>query len=122
MRDRFLRWQAANPDKHRKRGVTSNAKWRAKNPAKANAIAARHRARKRNATPALTAAERRAVVALYALAAKLTLETGIAHHVDHDKPLARGGLHHPDNLIVVPAGVNLAKGARYGSLWDFVSS
>lgn len=80
------------------------------------------RARKKQALVALTAAEHLRINALYAEAARRTAETGIVHHVDHDVPLALGGAHHPDNLLVVPAAINLAKGARYASMWDFVSS
>jgi hypothetical protein len=70
----------------------------------------------------LTAAEHQRIVALYAEAARLTAETGEAHHVDHDRPLALGGKHHPDNMHVVPAQVNLTKGAKYTSTWEFLTS
>ncbi len=84
---------------------------------------AKRRARELAAIPpGLTAADHLRVIALYAEAARRTAETGIVHHVDHDVPLALGGVHHPDNLLVVPASINLAKGARYASMWDFISS
>lgn len=83
---------------------------------------AEYRARKRYALAALTPAEQQRIVALYAEAARRTAATGIAHHVDHDRPLALGGRHHPDNMNVVPAAINLAKGAKYASLLDFLSS
>lgn len=84
--------------------------------------AARRRALKRSAVVPLTAAEQQRIVSLYADATRRTVETGIVHHVDHDVPLALGGTHHPDNMNVVPAAVNLAKGAKYASLWDFISA
>jgi 5-methylcytosine-specific restriction endonuclease McrA len=31
------------------------------------------------------------------------------YHVDHRIPISRGGLHHPDNLWVIPATENLRK-------------
>lgn len=37
-------------------------------------------------------------------------ELGHKMHVDHRIPLARGGLHHEDNLQIVPAGINMRKG------------
>lgn len=89
---------------------------------KGRAAKARRRARKNRAVVPLTPAEQQRIVALYAEAARRTAETGIAHHVDHDVPLALGGLHHPDNLLVVPASINLAKGARYGSTLEFILS
>ena len=83
---------------------------------------ARRRARKAAATVPLTPTEHLRIDALYAEASRRTAETGTAYHVDHDAPLALGGKHHPDNLLVMPAAVNLAKGARYASTWDFISS
>jgi len=38
--------------------------------------------------------------------------SGEEYHVDHIIPLAKGGLHHPDNLQVLPADLNLKKGAK----------
>lgn len=93
-----------------------------KHAAKVRANDAGRRARKQVATPRLTPAEHLRIRMLYAEAARRTAETSIVHHVDHDTPLALGGLHHPDNLIVVSASLNLAKGARYRSTWDFISS
>lgn len=83
---------------------------------------AKRRAIKRGALAALTAADHLRINALYAEAVRRTAETGIVHHVDHDVPLALGGAHHPDNLLVVPARINLSKGARYASTWDYISS
>ena len=37
-------------------------------------------------------------------------ELGHKMHVDHIIPLARGGLHHEDNLQILPAGINMRKG------------
>ena len=37
-------------------------------------------------------------------------ELGHKMHVDHRIPLARGGLHHEDNLQILPAGLNMRKG------------
>ena len=35
------------------------------------------------------------------------------HHVDHIRPLAAGGVHHPDNLQVITAEENLSKSSFY---------
>ena len=36
----------------------------------------------------------------------------IMYHVDHVTPLAKGGLHHPENLQLLTAGENVRKGNR----------
>jgi hypothetical protein len=43
---------------------------------------------------------------IYRQSRKLTSETGVAHHVDHIRPLAAGGVHHPDNLQIISAKEN----------------
>lgn len=62
----------------------------------------------------LTPQERKEIGEIYAEARRLTKQTGIDHHVDHIKPLASGGEHHPRNLRVITAEENLKKGA----FWD----
>jgi len=65
----------------------------------------------------LTPQERKRIGEFYAEARRLTKQTGIEHHVDHIKPLALGGEHHPSNLRVITAEENLKKGAS----WDGTS-
>ena len=50
---------------------------------------------------------------IYIEARELTKSTGVIHHVDHIKPLAAGGKHHPKNLQIITAKENLQKGANY---------
>lgn len=59
----------------------------------------------------LSASEKNELAAIYAKAKKITQETGVQHHVDHIRPLAAGGVHHPRNLRVVTAKENLSKGS-----------
>lgn len=115
---RKRQWRAENTDK----ACRAASLWKKSNRAACNSIEAKRRALKKVAVPNLTAEDHKAISAMYAEAYRRTVETGIVHHVDHDKPLARGGLHHPSNLSVVPAAVNLAKGARYDSTRDFILS
>ena len=53
---------------------------------------------------------------IYRTAAEVSAETGIPHHVDHVIPLKGrnvSGLHHQDNLLIVPGTENLSKGNRF---------
>jgi len=53
--------------------------------------------------------------AVYRFAAALRKRTGKDWHVDHCYPLARGGVHHPDNLMILPASLNLKKKSSFDS-------
>ena len=64
-------------------------------------------------TVPLSSEEKNALVGIYSEARRLTSETGIEHHVDHIRPLAAGGVHHPKNLRVVTAEENLKKGSTF---------
>lgn len=87
------------------------------NPAKFAARYARKRATELQAMPKwLTADHHAQIERLYAEAKRLTLETGVVWHVDHEIPL-RGrnvsGLHVPWNLRVIPAVVNQRKSNKH---------
>ena len=100
-REAWRRKRAANPDRYK---ATDLARVRRRPLAEIQR------------TPAwLTAADYARVAAVYTEAARLTRETGIIHHVDHELPL-RGrrvsGLHVPENLRPLPAVENLRKGNK----------
>lgn len=61
----------------------------------------------------LTREERFEIIKIYEDAKRISLETGIEHHVDHIRPLAKGGRHHPSNLQILTAEENLKKGAKW---------
>jgi hypothetical protein len=49
------------------------------------------------------------IAAVYALANRLTARFGRPYHVDHIVPLAKGGLHHENNLVAMRGDYNSAK-------------
>jgi len=101
-------WYHSNKEKAAKR----QRNWSKKNPEKHNAIRSAQRARKKKLTPTLSPEEKLLLDRFYLHATLLTKLLKIPHHVDHIIPLAKGGLHHPSNLNVIPASVNLRKGIK----------
>ena len=110
--------QRAAEEVYRARGPRENVKgydssWHSRNPEKAAAKEARRRASKLRATPSwLTPKQEDEIEALYSESRRLTLATGIPHHVDHIHPLqgeVSCGLHVPWNLQVLTASENCSK-------------
>lgn len=99
---------AANPEPKKK----AAARWRKANPDKRAAYGAKRHALKKGLAVPLTAEEKQITAQLYATARLLTKITGEPYHVDHIIPLAKGGLHHPNNLQVLRGVDNLKKGVR----------
>lgn len=77
--------------------------------------------RKKNLSPQLTKEEQHRVELLYRWAQELPG----SWHVDHIIPLSGGGVHHPDNLQLIPALQNQQKINKhpkefYGRHYDFL--
>jgi 5-methylcytosine-specific restriction endonuclease McrA len=73
----------------------------------------RRKTRLRAQTPVLTEEEQMLIASIYQRRDSLNQAAGyIAYHVDHIKPLARGGLHHPSNLRLTTSHENMSKGAK----------
>ncbi|AIQ95771.1 HNH endonuclease signature motif containing protein [Prochlorococcus sp. MIT 0604] len=71
-------------------------------------------AMKRGAYPIkLNEDEKEQVIRIYEEAKRLSKETGIEHHVDHIKPVSKGGTNHPSNLQILTAKENLSKGDKW---------
>ena len=110
---RMARYNAAHPG--RNRAIT--AAWKKTNPARVNAACAARKAQQLRATPAW--ANKFFIAEAYDLAARRSaLKTGgrAEWHVDHVVPLKSKlvcGLHVENNLRVIPAVVNIAKGNRH---------
>jgi hypothetical protein len=73
----------------------------------------RHAMRKANYPEDLSPEEKNAILAIYSESKRLTKKTGVQHHVDHIKPLSKGGRHHPTNLQILTAQENLRKSDKW---------
>lgn len=95
---RVKKWCAANTERRREH----QSKWKKNNRHLVNSDEARRRAIKLAAS--VPWADQEKIAAIYREAARLTLLTGIKHHVDHIIPL-RGrlvcGFHHEGNLQIL---------------------
>lgn len=110
-------WKEANPEKVQKTRKQSVRKWRDKYPERAAHYVRQYQMNKRKAMPAW--ADRKAILAFYEEARRLTQETGIMHHVDHIFPISHPllcGLHVETNLQVLPALENARKSNRLVAL------
>ena len=95
--------------KYKYREVKS--RWRKNNPHKHTATQSLRRARKLNQTPG--DADLELIEEIYLAARMAQMYTGLPIHVDHIKPLSKGGLHHQDNLQLLYATDNWSKGASW---------
>ena len=125
-REAVRRWSAKNPGYYRRKSL----EWRKNNPGKQQELSRRWRRRNLERSraignaagslrrlrirgqPPLTKSERKKILEIYREARLLTIRTRVQHHVDHIKPLSKGGHHHPDNLQILTATDNLKKGAK----------
>lgn len=110
-RDKLRRWRSNNYEKYREQWL---------NPDKAhlrNARAAKRRASKKDQTP--SDADFAAIQEIYRQCRMISEDTSIPHEVDHIIPIAKGGLHHQDNLQIITATENRMKGAKLDESGDY---
>ena len=104
------KWRAANVERVRETMAT----WRAANPGAVKAHIHNRRARKINATGALsTDIEPRLMALQRGLCACCGKPLGSDYHLDHILPLARGGRNEDANMQLLRAACNLRKHDRH---------
>jgi len=115
----FLRWTEKNKKiskewkkKNPKRNAELNRLSRKRNPHKRSEVCARRRAEALYGNQEISEEDKKLISCFYKCSKRVSDCLGIKHHVDHIVPLARGGLHIPSNLQVLPAIVNLRKGSK----------
>lgn len=107
-RKRFKKWYSENKNIHRERCDN----WFNQNVGKRSQYCANRRVKLLNATIPLTDDQRKQILLIYEECKRISMETGVQHHVDHIFPLNGGncsGLHVPWNLQIIPAQENLRK-------------
>ncbi len=100
-------WREANPEHYR----ASHRAWRAANRDVMRAQSYLRRARERGAPGTATAEQIRARVEYYG--GKCWICGAPWEHIDHVKPLARGGSNWPANLRPACSSCNYAKGSKW---------
>jgi len=103
---RLKKWQDENPERHRE----AREQWRLNNLDVCASYASARRAAEMGAIPLW--ADMEAIRAMYAEARRLTVETGVEHHVDHMVPIKNAlvcGLHDSSNMRVIPGAENVRK-------------
>ena len=90
------------------------AKWKKEHPHAVNDLSARRRAKIAKTYNELSSEDRDKVRDIYEESSKLNKEAGyIKYHVDHIRPLSKGGTHSPDNLQILLAEDNLKKSDKW---------
>ena len=116
-RVRAAKWREENPEWNSR----IKREWSALHRHTKRAAAKRYEQRKNKRTPPwLTDQHHHDISMYYWLAQDLKKVTGDTYHVDHIVPLNGRdvcGLHVPWNLQVLPADVNLSKGATYNDAY-----
>lgn len=107
-KEQFKAWLSANLQRKR----AADRKWQAANLDRVYLKKNQRRAKERGTKVLLTPAQSKVVCVFYSAARRVSSCINIKHHVDHIIPIVAGGHHAPSNLQILPAKINLRKGAR----------
>jgi hypothetical protein len=103
-RKKLQNWRKNNYDKYQQQWLNEESK------IKSDDRQGRRRARVRNQIP--DDADFDKIRKIYQRCKQMCEETGIEYEVDHIIPIAKGGLHHQDNLQIITKSENRSKGCK----------
>jgi 5-methylcytosine-specific restriction endonuclease McrA len=107
-------WYAAN----KKRRIEYQRAYHAANPNIRRTSQFRYRSRIRNAEGTHTAVDiQNQYKAQKGKCYWCSVKVGDTYHVDHIKPLSRGGSNNPENLVIACPSCNLSKGSKLPHEW-----
>lgn len=123
-RSKSKAWKSKNPEWRVRSYLNNkdlvkeqNRAWSEENRGARNAITAKRRASKLQATPSwLSDKDHEQIKRIYTACSNVNKRTGKTHHVDHIVPLQGEnvcGLHVPWNLAIIPASMNLSKSNKF---------
>ena len=83
--------------------------WRKPTKREARRRAKRRRSRIKKGSIDNTPEDNQIIEVIYETCRRVSKCLGTPFHVDHIRPLCKGGKHHPSNLQILPAKLNLRK-------------
>jgi hypothetical protein len=104
-KNRLAKWVVENRERIRKH----KKKWKLNNPEALLSMSAKRRDAKKTACQGYN---KLYVNSFYTISRRISECLRYPFHVDHIMPLARGGMHHQDNLQILSKKKNLSKGAK----------
>ena len=105
-----IRWHYQNIDK----STLNSSNWKKRNKEQVASYSSKRRSK---SLTTLTELQETIVKHFYSYSVRISEKLKIKFEVDHIIPIAKGGLHHPSNLQVVPMSWNRSKGAKNCDTW-----
>jgi 5-methylcytosine-specific restriction endonuclease McrA len=86
--------------------------WKKPTKKQARRRAKKRRNRVKRGSVGNTLEDTKVILVIYEACRRVSKCLGTPFHVDHIHPLSRGGKHHPSNLQILPAKINLRKRSK----------